>query len=226
MWICARSGPDLSGDGCHLMSPISDRHGVHPDRAAGPGLDTGRDNVMDDARKTGIIVWPSEGPPSPCAARGACGPRDARSLFVGVLSWRWRVVVGVPPLQRLQLQHPLQLRHLRRLQHRRLVTTRVPRAVKNRRLQLSTVSGDIPVIGDSSASVRSSPYVERLQTAVRRCPHAGRTSVFGHSRTRSILFRTAVLRSSCSSQCRRAAWMASGRSMPRSDATASRRRSN
>ena len=52
-----------------------------------------------------------------------------------------------------------------------------------------------------------------------------RTSVFGHARTLSIRFRTAVLRSSCSSQCRRAVWMASGRSMPRSDATASRRRS-
>ena len=42
------------------------------------------------------------------------------------------------------------------------------------------------------------------------------TSVFGHARTLSMRFRTAVLRSSSSSQCRRAVWRASGRSMPRS----------
>ena len=52
MLIFARSGRGLSGDGATLRSSIGDRHGVHPDRAAGPGRDIGRDNVMDDSRKS------------------------------------------------------------------------------------------------------------------------------------------------------------------------------
>ena len=60
-----------------------------------------------------------------------------------------------------------------------------------------------------------------------RYPHAlsVRTAVFVNARIMSIRFRPAVLRSSCSSQDRRAVWRASGRSRWRSAATASRRRS-
>ena len=51
----------------------------------------------------------------------------------------------------------------------------------------------------------------------------GRTSVFVNARIVSMRLRPAVVRSACSSQHRRAAWRASARSRPRSEATASRR---
>ena len=69
------------------------------------------------------------------------------------------------------------------------------------------------------------PPVARSGSA-KEPPHAmsGRSAVFVNARIVRRRFRPAVVRSSCSSQHRRAAWRASIRSRWRSAATASRRR--
>ena len=84
MWIFALSGTESERCRCNLRSSIGDRHGVHPNRAASPGRDIGRDNVVDDSRKNVTKAAWSVGSHNESRAEAMTAPRLREQCRPGI----------------------------------------------------------------------------------------------------------------------------------------------